>query len=98
MPNVQSGFLVFIVYHLIVNLGGYIVMGVDKKRSQNSEWRVPEKRLFGFALLGGALGVLGGMYVFHHKTKHRSFRIGVPLLLCLNVGTFYYLLKLILKL
>ncbi|MGV2886157.1 DUF1294 domain-containing protein [Paenibacillus taichungensis] len=90
--------MVLILYLLIVNLGGFIVMGVDKKRSQNSEWRVPEKRLFGFAFFGGALGILGGMYTFRHKTKHWSFRIGVPLLLCLNVVAVYYLLKLTLKL
>lgn len=68
-------------------------MGVDKKRSQKLKWRIPEKRLFGFAFFGGSLGVLSGMYTFRHKTKHWSFRIGVPLLLVLNVVVIYFLLK-----
>jgi len=68
-------------------------MGLDKKKAKVGEWRVPEKRLLCYAALGGALGVLLGMYHFRHKTKHWSFRIGIPLLLLVHMGLamFVYL-------
>jgi uncharacterized membrane protein YsdA (DUF1294 family) len=94
----QNGVIVLTVFLLFINLGGFIVMGIDKKKSQKGDWRVPEKRLFGFAACGGALGVLLGMYGFRHKTKHWSFRIGVPLLLLINIAIVGYLYKLLLGL
>lgn len=97
LQYVQNGVLVLTVFILIINLGGFVIMGIDKKRSQKEAWRIPEKRLFGFAILGGAFGVLLGMNIFRHKTKHRSFRIGIPLLLCINVTIVGYLYYLILK-
>ncbi|QAY68343.1 DUF1294 domain-containing protein [Paenibacillus protaetiae] len=60
-------------------------MGYDKQRAKHHEWRVPEKRLFGLGAIGGALGVWMGMRVWRHKTKHRSFTVGVPLLFLWNV-------------
>ncbi|MCL6459071.1 MAG: DUF1294 domain-containing protein, partial [Gorillibacterium sp.] len=58
------------VYLLIINLTGYMIMGKDKARAKRSKRRVPEARLFQISLFGGALGVLVGMYRFHHKTLH----------------------------
>jgi uncharacterized membrane protein YsdA (DUF1294 family) len=82
-----------IVYYLgFINIIGFIVMGVDKKKARNGEWRIPEKTLWGVAVLGGALGSYIGMRVFHHKTKHNTFRIGMPLLVIIDVvltGYFY---------
>lgn len=93
MPYVQIGVIVLIVFLLILNLVGFIMMGVDKKRSQKKARRIPEKRLFGIAIFGGALGVLLGMYTYRHKTKHWSFRIWIPLLLCVNVVIVWVLIN-----
>lgn len=68
-------------------------MGIDKFKARRGLWRIPEKTLFLSALLGGAMGSILGMKLFRHKTKHRSFTIGMPCLFLLNVaalGLFIY--------
>ena len=61
------------IYILIMNVIGFCLMGLDKHRARTRQWRVPEKILFGAALLGGSAGAWTGMYVFHHKTRHWYF-------------------------
>ena len=46
---------------------------------------VPEKTLFLLAVFGGSIGALLGMKVWHHKTLHKSFRIGIPAILILQI-------------
>ena len=58
----------------------FVLMGLDKGKARRGAWRVSEKTLFVFALLGGAVGGTVGMYLFHHKTKHWTFCLGFPLL------------------
>ena len=58
----------------------FVMMGLDKRRARRAAWRISEKALFVFALLGGAVGGTAGMFLFRHKTKHLSFRLGFPLL------------------
>lgn len=65
-------------------------MGVDKSRARSGAWRVPEKRLLLLALAGGAAGVLLGMKVFRHKTRHAGFTILVPLMLVAQVLLVLY--------
>ena len=54
-------------------------MYIDKHKAINKKYRIPEKNLFLICLMGGSLGLLTGMYKFHHKTKHIKFKILVPL-------------------
>jgi uncharacterized membrane protein YsdA (DUF1294 family) len=58
------------------NIAGFLLMGIDKARARDREWRVPEKTFFTLALIGGAFGILAGSSVFRHKTLKGSF-IGV---------------------
>jgi len=81
-----------IIYLLIMNLGVFLLYGVDKWKAKSEQWRVPEKTLLLTALAGGSLGALLGMEVFHHKTKHWKFRILVPLFLVIHVGILVYCL------
>lgn len=67
------------------NLAAFALMGVDKAKARRGRWRIPEKTLFLSALLGGSVGAVLGMSLFRHKTQHRSFRLGMPLILCLQV-------------
>ena len=60
-------------------------MGRDKKRAAERKWRIPEKKLFLTAAIGGSIGVFLGMLVFRHKTKHVSFTIGIPLIIAVQV-------------
>ena len=73
------------VYLLIVNVATIAVYGADKRRAKQGRWRVPEKTLFLLAIVGGSVGALLGMRVWHHKTLHKSFRFGIPAILILQL-------------
>lgn len=77
---------VILLYLIIVNLAGFLQMGADKRKAIRNAWRIPEARLFLCALLGGSLGSILGMYVFHHKTKHWYFVWGMPAILILQLA------------
>ena len=79
-----------LLYLLIINLVTFLVFGLDKwkakrKEKKDSVRRVPEKTLFLLSALGGSVGALLGMKVFHHKTLHKSFRFGIPAILVLQI-------------
>ena len=74
-----------ILYLSLINIITFIVYGVDKKRARRREWRIPEKMLFLLAGSGGSVGAILGMLAFHHKTKKWYFRIGIPLILIVQV-------------
>ena len=78
-------------YLLLVNLLAFLLMGLDKGRARRGAWRIPEKALFLFPLLGGALGGLLGMRLLHHKTRHWYFRWGFLLLFLLQLALGVYL-------
>lgn len=84
---------IFIVYLTVINLIGLFQMAADKHSARLHRRRIPEAALFAVALLGGSLGTLGGMYFFRHKTKHWSFRIGIPLILAAQLVAFYYIYR-----
>lgn len=77
-------------YLLIVNLIALILYGIDKFKAKHSLWRIPEKILFLISFIGGSVGALLGMYLFHHKTKHLSFVILNPLFLILQIFLVIY--------
>ena len=88
------------IWLVLVNLAAFVVFGWDKFKAKYREKhpaarRVPERTLFLLALLGGSVGALLGMRVWRHKTLHRSFRIGTPLILAaqvlLGIGLWLYL-------
>ncbi len=79
-------YTIIIAYVLLINLMGFAMMGVDKRKAVRKSWRVPEFNLFLVAALGGSIGALVGMFVFRHKTKHLSFMIGIPLILILQIA------------
>ena len=80
-----------IIYLLIINISGFLVMGIDKHKAKMGNRRIPENSLFMFTILGGGVGTIIGMYVFHHKTKKLKFTIGMPLILILEILIFIYL-------
>ncbi len=72
------------LYLLSINVLGLVLMYTDKQKAKRNRWRIPEATLMAVAAVGGSLGSLVGMRLFHHKTKHPKFYIGVPLLLLLH--------------
>ena len=79
-----------LLYLLLLNLTGFLIMGIDKRRARRHMWRISEKTLFFTALLGGSVGTLAGMYAFRNKTRHWYFVIGMPLILILQAGIAVY--------
>ncbi|WP_379835111.1 DUF1294 domain-containing protein [Fictibacillus halophilus] len=69
-----------ILYLIIMNTVAYLVMKKDKIYAQEGNWRTPESRLWMLAIAGGAPGMWLAMKKFRHKTKHTSFRNGLPIL------------------
>lgn len=74
-----------IYYLIIINILGFFIMCIDKKKAIKNTYRIPEKNLFFICIIGGSLGVMVGMYKFHHKTKHNKFVYGVPIILIINI-------------
>ena len=75
---------VFLIYLLVINVAGFVMMGWDKGKARKDQWRVPERNFFMIALLGGSLGCWLGMQKFHHKTKHPAFVVGIPVIFILQ--------------
>ena len=77
----------------VINLVAFLVMGIDKYKAARQKWRIPEKTLFLLAIIGGSVGGICGIYVFHHKTLHKKFTLGFPAILILQValGVLIYL-------
>ena len=76
-----------LLYLLLINAAGFLLMLVDKFKAKKNLWRIPEKTLFLVAALGGSAGSLLGMYLVRHKTQHLIFTLGMPLILALQVVT-----------
>lgn len=84
--SASGGWTVLLVWLAVINLLTFIVYGTDKRRARKGKWRVPEKTLFLLPLLGGSIGALLGMRVFHHKTKHWYFVWGIPAILLAQIA------------
>lgn len=77
--------LFIICYLFIVNILGFAMMGIDKKKAKKRAFRIPEASLFIIAFIGGSIGSIAGMYFFKHKTRHWYFVYGMPAILILQV-------------
>ena len=75
----------FTIYLVFINILAFVLMGADKAKAKRSAWRIPEKTLFLSAILGGSIGAILGMQLFRHKTRHRSFVLGMPAILAAQV-------------
>ena len=93
MITMQTITAILLIYLIGINLAGFIIMGVDKKRAIRGAWRISEASLFFTAFLGGSLGCILGMQHFRHKTKHWYFKYGMPAILVAQVLLFVLLFK-----
>lgn len=85
---------ILLVYLLIVNAAGFLLMLVDKLKAKHNRWRIPESTLMGIAAIGGSIGTLIGMNIFRHKTLHPKFSIGIPVILAVQAVATVILLSL----
>lgn len=80
-------------YIILVNLIGFLLMGVDKRKAIKHAFRIPEATLFIIAIIGGSLGSIAGMYLFRHKTRHWYFVYGMPAILILQIALIMFVLN-----
>lgn len=81
-------------YFLIfINFAGFVTVGIDKYKSIRRLWRIPERLLFWFAIIGGSVGVYAGVLTFRHKTKHWYFMYGIPFIFFIQILIVYMLIK-----
>ena len=80
------------IYLVIINIIGFLAMGIDKWKAKQQRFRIPEQTLFIITALGGGIGTIAGMYTFRHKTKKKYFTIGLPAILILEAILVIYLL------
>ena len=74
-----------LIYLIVVNIIGFLIMLIDKKKAEKGKWRIQEKTIFIVTLLGGGIGTISGMYIFRHKTKKLQFTVGVPVITILEI-------------
>ncbi|MEH7402654.1 DUF1294 domain-containing protein [Gottfriedia acidiceleris] len=79
-------------YLVIVNIVSFAIMGIDKSRAKRKAWRIPERILFLFAIIGGSIGSILGMYYFKHKTKHPKFVFGYWIILFIQFVIYFFFL------
>jgi len=83
VPSVKH---IILIYFVMINVVTFFVYGIDKWKSQHDRWRVPESALLGLAAIGGSVGAWLGMKVWHHKTQHKKFKVGVPVMLLIQIA------------
>lgn len=79
-----------VLIYLVLNCIAFLLMKVDKRRAIKNKWRISESTLWTISIVGGALGSWAGMNRFRHKTKHKTFQFGLPLLTLVQIGTIIY--------
>ena len=78
------------IWLCFANIVAFALYGIDKYKSMHHKWRIQERTLLLWAVVGGSIGALLGMQIFRHKTQHRKFKYGVPLILAVQIVAFWY--------
>lgn len=78
-------------YLLAVNITSILLYGIDKYKAKKGRWRISEATLLLIAVIGGSIGAWTGMRLWHHKTMHKKFKYGIPIIIILQVAIAVYL-------
>lgn len=76
---------IVLIYLAAINVVTFFLYGIDKFKAQHSRWRIPESVLIGLAIIGGSIGAWLGMMTWRHKTQHKKFKYGIPLILMAQI-------------
>lgn len=87
--------LFLIIYLLVINLTGFVLMGIDKHKAKKQAFRIPETTLFIVAAIGGSIGSILGMYTFRHKTRHFTFVYGMPAILVVQILLLFIIIRIL---
>ena len=77
---------IILLYLFAINIVAFFAFGIDKLKAKRDKWRIPESALLSMAVLGGSIGALAGMKVWRHITLHDKFRIGIPVIIALQIA------------
>ena len=83
---------IIIGYLLAVNIATFFLYGIDKYKAKKGRWRISEATLLMMAVIGGCIGAWAGMRLWHHKTMHKKFKYGIPIIIIIQVALAVYLL------
>ena len=83
---------IVLIYLAVINVVTFFMFGIDKWKAKKSKWRVRETVLLGLAVLGGSIGAWLGMKVWHHKTLHKKFKYGIPVIIIIQLVLSVYLI------
>ena len=83
---------IVLIYLAVINVVTFFMLGIDKWKAKKSKWRVRETALLGLAVLGGSIGAWLGMKVWHHKTLHKKFKYGIPVIIIIQLVLSVYLI------
>ena len=81
-----------ICYLLAINIATFLLYGIDKYKAKKGKWRISEATLLTMATIGGSIGAWAGMRLWHHKTMHKKFKYGIPVIIIMQVALAVYLL------
>ena len=87
---------IILYYLLAVNIATFLLYGVDKYKAKKNKWRISEATLLLMAVIGGSIGAWIGMRLWHHKTMHKKFKYGIPLIIIMQIALVAYLHTIIL--
>ena len=82
---------IILYYLLAVNIATFLLYGVDKYKAKKSKWRISEATLLTMAAIGGSIGAWAGMRLWHHKTMHKKFKYGIPVIIIMQIALVTYL-------
>ena len=84
----------YILYYLItINIITFFIYGIDKLKAKKGKWRIPESTLLLLAIIGGSIGAWFGIKVWHHKTLHKKFKYGIPLIVIAQIAIVVYIFR-----
>ena len=83
---------IILYYLLAVNIATFFLYGIDKYKAKKGRWRISEATLLMMAVIGGCIGAWAGMRLWHHKTMHKKFKYGIPIIIIIQVALAVYLL------
>ena len=78
-----------LIYLIAINVVTFFLYGIDKWKAKRSKWRISEATILGLAVIGGSIGAWLGMKVWHHKTMHKKFKYGLPLILIVQIAIVF---------
>ena len=84
---------IVLIYLIAINVVTFFAYGIDKWKAKRFKWRISEATLLGMAVIGGSIGAWLGMRVWHHKTMHKKFQLGIPLIIVAQIALVIWIIS-----